>query len=90
MGRVIAVTVLLVAGVVFLLIMNYGFGKAAQRAEYQRLGYLDKRGAELVERACTIMTGLGVTSSLEEVEIISTAHKEAVARWLSDYKTWRG
>jgi hypothetical protein len=76
--------------VVFLLIMNYGFGKAAQRAEYQRLGYLDKRGAELVERASRIMSGLGVTASLEEVEIISTVHKEAVARWLSDYKTWRG
>lgn len=90
MGRVIAMTLLLVAVQVSLLWLAYYMGKAVQDKQAASRGYLTKRGAALLDRADSIVKELGVVSTLDNVEILTPQHKEAIERWRSDYAKWRG
>lgn len=42
----------------------------------------------LVRRARDLFHELGVTSSLDEVEIINSKHKAAIDQWLETYNKW--
>ena len=90
MGRIVVLTLLGVGGVGLVLWFTYRMGRAVQEAQAIRRGYLNKKGAALLERADSIMKELGVTSSLEEVEILTPQHKKAVEQWHFDYTRWRG
>jgi hypothetical protein len=45
-------------------------------------------GLKLVKQAKHLFDELGVTSSLDEVEIINSEHKAAIDQWLQTYKKW--
>jgi hypothetical protein len=90
MWRVIILTLLSLTLFVGFLTVSYYTGKQVAAQEAKGFGYLGKRGSGLAERANRIMGELGVTASLEDVEIISTVHKQAIEKWLDDYKNWRG
>lgn len=90
MGRIVVLTLFGVGGVGLVLWFTYRAGKAVQEAQAIRRGYLNKKGAALLERADSIVKELGVVSTLDNVEILTPQHKEAIDRWRSDYTKWRG
>ncbi len=46
------------------------------------------RDLKLVRQAKHLFDELGVTSSLDEVEIINSKHKTAIDQWLETYNKW--
>lgn len=90
MGRIIFLTLVVVFFFVLAFWSAYRTGREMQARQAVRMGYLNKKGAVLLERADGILKELGVTSTLDEVEILTPQHKEAVTGWRSDYNKWRG
>jgi hypothetical protein len=54
----------------------------------KREGLSGLDGARLLRQAKRLFDELGVTSSLDEVEIINSEHKAAIDQWLQTYKKW--
>lgn len=51
-------------------------------------GLAGLRDLKLVREARRLFGELGVTSSLDEVEIINSKHKAAIDQWLETYNKW--
>lgn len=88
MGRAIGLTVL-----VLLLFFAYSWfvfrlGVIRHELAVQRDELAGVKGRHLVKRAAQVLSGLGVASTLDDVEIISTTHQAAIKEWLDTYNTY--
>lgn len=90
MGRIVVLTLVAVFFTALAFWFTYRAGKEVQERQAARRGYLNRKGAALLERADSIVKELGVVSTLDNVEILTPQHKEAIDRWRSDYTKWRG
>jgi hypothetical protein len=64
------------------------FGSRIHEDLVKKEGMAGLGGLKLVKQAKRLFDELGVTSSLDEVEIINSEHKAAIDQWLQTYKKW--
>lgn len=78
-------------GVILIALWSFacmGIGFRLHEDAMRKEGLPGIRDLKLVRQAKQLFEELGVTSSLDEVEIINSEHKAAIDQWLKTYNKW--